>query len=121
VTGQQFAWTFDTPAEGIRGAGELHLVKDVPYLLEIRAKDVLHSFWVPEFRLKKDAVPGMTTDVRVTPTREGTFTLACTELCGLGHATMRARVKVESQAAFDRWATVFKRQAGGGGSGAGTP
>ena len=58
VTGEQFAWTFDYRDEGVRRAGELHLVKDTPYLFKIRAKDVLHSFWVPEFRMKKDAVPG---------------------------------------------------------------
>ena len=68
------------------------------------AKDVIHSFWVPQFRMKKDAVPGITTEVRVTPKRKGRYTLACTELCGLGHSTMRATVVVEDQAGFDRWA-----------------
>ena len=81
-------------------AGELHLVEDTPYLFKLNAKDVIHSFWVPEFRMKKDAVPGMTTEVRVTPTRKGRYTLACTELCGLGHSTMRATVVVEDQAAI---------------------
>lgn len=103
ITGQQFAWTFDYPDQGVKGAGELHLVKGTPYLFRLRAKDVIHSFWVPEFRLKKDAVPGMTTKLRVEPTRNGVYTLACTELCGLGHSTMRARVKVEDQQTFDRW------------------
>jgi cytochrome c oxidase subunit 2 len=112
VTGQQFAWSFGYPAERIKRAGELHLVKDVPYHIKIHSEDVLHSFWVPEFRLKKDAVPGMTTDVRVTPSREGRFALVCAELCGLGHPTMRAPVKVESQAAFDRWAASVKSQPG---------
>ena len=73
VTGQQFAWTFDYAGEGVNRAGELHLVKDTPYLFNIRAKDVLHSFWVPEFRLKKDAVPGMTTTCASSPTRIGTL------------------------------------------------
>jgi cytochrome c oxidase subunit 2 len=120
VTAQQFAWQFDYPASGVKKAGELHLVKDTPYLFKLHAKDVLHSFWVPEFRLKKDAVPGMTTEVRVTPSRLGTYSLVCAELCGLGHSTMRARVIVQEQAAFDRWATEFKKTAppqpaGGGG------
>jgi cytochrome c oxidase subunit 2 len=111
VTAQQFAWTFDYNTQGVKNAGELHLVKDTPYLFNLHAKDVLHSFWVPEFRLKKDAVPGMTTDVRVKPTRTGTYSLVCAELCGLGHATMRARVVVEDQATFDRWVAALKKAA----------
>jgi cytochrome c oxidase subunit 2 len=111
VTGEQFAWTFGYRDEGIRSAGELHLVKGTPYLFNIRAKDVIHSFWVPEFRMKKDAVPGMTTTVRVEPTKIGTYSLVCAELCGLGHPTMRARVVVESQERFDRWAEARRRAA----------
>lgn len=109
VTAEQFAWTFAYPQEGVRRAGELHLVKGTPYLFRLRAKDVIHSFWVPEFRMKKDAVPGMTTTVRIEPTREGVYTLACTELCGLGHATMRARVTVQDQQSFDRWIAATKK------------
>jgi cytochrome c oxidase subunit 2 len=108
VTAQQFAWQFDYAGEGVKRAGELHLVKGTPYLFRLHAKDVLHSFWVPEFRMKKDVVPGMTTSVRVKPTRTGTYSLVCAELCGLGHSTMRARVIVEEQAAFDRWAAAQK-------------
>jgi cytochrome c oxidase subunit 2 len=68
--------------------------------------DVIHSFWVPEWRIKKDAVPGITTRAYVTPTKAEDLTLVCTELCGFGHATMRAPVVVEqSQAVFDQWAT----------------
>ena len=107
ITGEQFAWTFEYPQEQLR-SGELHLVEDRPYLFKLAAKDVIHSFWVPQFRMKKDAVPGIPTDVRVTPTRKGRYTLACTELCGLGHSTMRATVVVEDQAAFDRWARRVK-------------
>jgi cytochrome c oxidase subunit II len=108
VTGQQFAWTFQYQAQNFK-AGELHLVNGTPYHFELRAKDVIHSFWVPEFRMKKDAVPGLKTDIRVTPTRNGRYTLACTELCGLGHSTMRAPVVVEDQAAFDKWAAQAKK------------
>jgi cytochrome c oxidase subunit 2 len=107
VTGEQFAWTFEYQEPHLR-AGELHLVEDTPYLFRLAAKDVIHSFWVPQFRMKRDAVPGIPTKVRVTPTRKGRYTLACTELCGLGHATMRATVVVEDQAAFDRWAEGVK-------------
>jgi cytochrome c oxidase subunit II len=108
ITAQQFAWTFDYRAQDFK-AGELHLVKNTPYHFELHAKDVIHSFWVPQFRMKKDAVPGITTDIRVTPTRNGSYTLACTELCGLGHATMRAPVVVEDQAAWDKWAARAKK------------
>jgi cytochrome c oxidase subunit II len=107
VTGEQFAWTFDYQQQKLR-SGELHLVEDTPYLFNLDAKDVIHSFWVPQFRMKRDAVPGIPTHVRVTPTRKGHYTLACTELCGLGHSTMRATVVVEDQAAFDRWAQRVK-------------
>ena len=71
----------------------------------MHALDVIHSFWVPEWRIKKDAVPGITTRAYITPDKTGDFTLVCTELCGFGHSTMRAPVVVEdSQAAFDQWA-----------------
>jgi cytochrome c oxidase subunit II len=108
ITGQQFAWTFDYQAQNFK-AGELHLVKGTPYHFKLQAKDVIHSFWVPQFRMKKDAVPGLTTDIRVTPTRYGKYTLMCTELCGLGHATMRASIVVEDQTAFDKWAVQAKK------------
>jgi cytochrome c oxidase subunit II len=114
VTGEQFAWTFNYDDEGVKRLGELHLVKGTPYLFRIHAKDVLHSFWVPEFRMKKDAVPGLTTTIRVEPTRNGTYSLVCAELCGLGHPTMRARVVVEDQARFDRWIEESKRAAAPG-------
>jgi cytochrome c oxidase subunit II len=117
VTAQQFAWHFDYDGQGIKQASELHLVKDTPYLFRLHAKDVIHSFWVPEFRLKKDAVPGMTTSIRVKPTRNGTYSLVCAELCGLGHATMRARVVVEDQSAFDHWAAAQKAAGPTGASG----
>ena len=76
--------------------------------VELRALDVLHCFWVPEWRIKRDLVPGapgasIDDDFVVEPDKEGTFTLICTELCGLGHSTMRVEVVVESEAEFDAW------------------
>ena len=62
----------------------------------MHALDVIHSFWVPEWRIKKDNVPGITTTAIVTPDKVGTYQLVCTELCGFGHASMRAKVVVES-------------------------
>jgi hypothetical protein len=88
-----------TGDQGIKKAGELHLVKDTPYLFTAHAKDVIHSFWVPQFRMKKDAVPGIVTQVRVEPTTFGIYTLAAQSSCGLGHATMRARIVVERSSA----------------------
>jgi cytochrome c oxidase subunit 2 len=107
VTGQQFAWSFEYPEQGV-ASDEMHVVVDEQIEVEMRALDVLHSFWVPEWRIKRDAVPGapgasIDDDFVVTPDKEGTFSLICTELCGLGHSTMRAPVVVESQAEFDKW------------------
>jgi cytochrome c oxidase subunit II len=102
VTGQQFTWTFDYPAEKV-SSEDLLLPKDRPVEFRIRAKDVIHSFWVPEFRLKSDAVPGLTTTIRVTPNKVGQWQVVCAELCGLGHATMRQQVRVLEEGEFDSW------------------
>jgi len=104
VTAQQFAWTFKYPQYGGFQSGELRLVENRQVELNLKALDVIHSFWVPEFRQKQDAVPGIVTHLPITPTKTGNYTLICTELCGLGHALMRAKVIVMSQADFDRWA-----------------
>ena len=104
VTAQQFAWTFKYPQYGGFQSGELRLVEGRQVELSLKALDVIHSFWVPEFRQKQDAVPGIVTHLPITPTKTGNYTLICTELCGLGHALMRAKVIVMSQADFDRWA-----------------
>ena len=82
---------------------ELHLVTNRPVRVRLRAKDVLHSFFLPQFRVKQDAVPGMTTETWFVPTRAGNYEIACAELCGVGHYVMRGKVKVESQQAFDAW------------------
>ena len=108
VTAQQFAWSFEYGEEKLT-TGELVLPVDQTVKLEITAKDVIHAFWVPEWRVKKDAVPGITTDIVVTPTKEGRFPVICAELCGLGHAAMRARAVVVSQEEFDRWVADQKR------------
>jgi cytochrome c oxidase subunit 2 len=102
VTGQQFAWTFDYPEEHVT-SNELVLPVDRPVHFQIHAKDVLHSFWVPAFRMKQDAVPGIETETRVTPTREGAYPVVCAELCGIGHATMRQQARVVPTSEFDAW------------------
>jgi cytochrome c oxidase subunit 2 len=109
ITGQQYEWTFDYPEQGVT-SHELHVPVDRQLDMSLRALDVIHSFWVPEWRIKRDLVPGapccsVDDTVVVTPDKEGTFSVICTELCGIGHATMRAPVVVESQAEFDEWAS----------------
>lgn len=89
--------------------GELHLVVDRPVRLRIRSRDVIHSFFVPAFRVKQDAVPGMTNEIWFTPTRAGDLEIACAELCGVSHFSMRGKVKVESQADFDAWLARQKK------------
>ena len=114
VLAQQYAWQFTYPEEGGIKATNLYLPIDRSTKLELRARDVLHSFWVPEFGQKQDAVPGIVTTVVITPTKTGEYRLICTELCGLGHALMRTRAIVLSQADFAAWT---EKQPQGGGSG----
>lgn len=86
----------------VRG-GDLHLVVNRPVHVRLRSKDVLHSFFIPQFRVKQDAVPGVTIPVVFTPTRLGNYEIACAELCGVGHYIMRGKITVVTQAAFDAW------------------
>src|SRR3954471_19787279 len=103
VTAQQFAWTFSYPdAHGLT-TGTLMLPKDRSVLLRFTSKDVIHSFWVPEFGQKQDTVPGLHPTLHITPDRLGTFPVICTELCGLGHGLMRSTAVVVSPAAFAKW------------------
>ena len=125
VFGEQFAWTFVYPKEIGRGkelkTTELFLPAGRSVDFRIHAKDVLHDFWVPAFRVKMDAVPGITTHYRVTPSKTGTYPVVCAELCGLGHAAMRSSVHVLTPAAFNKWVRDQLKPAapaGGGGGGA---
>jgi cytochrome c oxidase subunit 2 len=118
VTGQQFTWSFEYPSEKLQSK-ELYLPVDRPIEFRIQSKDVIHSFWVPQFRLKSDAVPGLTTRIRVTPDKPGRYEVVCAELCGLGHSTMRQFVHVLSASEFDSWVSKQRKAAGGGGGGGG--
>jgi cytochrome c oxidase subunit II len=102
VTGIQFAWIFRYPDTGITD-GELHIPvgKDVQLLIE--AQDVIHSFWVPQFRLKQDALPGEPAELRFVATREGTYPVVCAELCGSYHGGMRTQVIVHSPEDYADW------------------
>lgn len=133
VVGQQWHWTYRFPgADGIHGTSDatlitqnnpfglnpddpngqddkvvydpvVHVPVGKPMKVLLRAKDVLHNFTVPQFRVKMDLVPGLVTYVWLIPTRTGTFDILCEELCGVGHFTMRGRIVVEEQADFDIW------------------
>jgi cytochrome c oxidase subunit 2 len=82
---------------------DIHLPVNRPVRIRLRSKDVIHSFYVPDFRLRQDTVPGMTIDVWFVPTELGSFELACSQLCGFGHYTMRGLVTVVSDADFSAW------------------
>lgn len=110
VTAQQFTWTFGYPGTGVTSS-VLHVPVGRQVEFRLRTLDVIHGFWVPEWRIKRDAVvqPGVPGQeevddtVVVTPDREGRYTVVCAELCGIGHATMRNPVIVESERQFERW------------------
>ncbi|MFC2023368.1 cytochrome c oxidase subunit II [Chloroflexota bacterium] len=102
VTGFQFGWRFDYPEQGA-SSSELYLPLGRQVLFRLTSTDVIHSFWVPEFRVKQDAVPGRWTELRVTPTETGDYRVRCAELCGYSHTTMLAPVIVVEEAEFESW------------------
>jgi cytochrome c oxidase subunit II len=103
VTAQQFAWSFSYPDAKNLTTGTLRLPVNRSVLLTFTSKDVIHSFWVPEFGQKQDTVPGLHPTLHITPNRIGTYPVICTELCGLGHAVMRTTAVVMPRAAFAKW------------------
>jgi cytochrome c oxidase subunit II len=102
VSAMQFAWLFEYPGEDVT-TGELHVPIGRDVVVSMKANDVIHAFWVPEFRIKQDAVPGITTTVRFTPNRLGEYPLICAELCGAYHGIMRSKVIVESETDYRTW------------------
>jgi cytochrome c oxidase subunit 2 len=102
VTAMQFAFIFHYP-EGNIVSGELHIPADRPVSLNMEARDVIHAFWVPQFRLKQDVIPGQPTLLSFTATRPGTYPIVCAELCGPYHGGMRSSVVVHEPADFDTW------------------
>ena len=101
--GQQFAWKFVYSDYEDVTSGQLVLPVGQETRFTTSSVDVIHSFWVPNFGQKMDAVPGIETTILVTPDRTGEFAVVCAELCGLGHATMRAKARVVTRAEFERW------------------
>ena len=105
VTAQQFFWSYRYPSYGNKESAVLRLPVNRSVVLRMTAKDVIHSFWVPEFRQKQDVVPGIHPTLHITPNRVGTYPVICTELCGLGHALMRSRAVVMEPDKFEQWAS----------------
>ena len=105
VNAFSFGWLFSYPEQGIKNSPVMNLPIDQPILMKMKSNDadVNHNFWVPEFRVKQDLVPGVPTQLRVTPSLIGNYTVRCNELCGSGHTNMQAAVNVVSQADFDKW------------------
>src|SRR3954452_2631526 len=120
---QQFTWHFEYTQPGGKKftTNVLTLPNNRPVYMKINSKDVLHSFWVPAFRLKMDAVPGQTDHVRFTPNRLGNYEVVCAELCGIGHATMRVKTVVMDPKKFDQLVQthLHPKAAAGGGAAAG--
>jgi cytochrome c oxidase subunit 2 len=111
VTGFQWAWKFSYPAYGDVQTDKLYLPLGKQVVLRMNSLDVIHSFWVPEFRLKQDLVPGEETSLRITPDRLGEYRLRCAELCGTSHSYMQAAVIVMSVDEFDKTMKQLEAQA----------
>ena len=102
VTAFQWGWKFIYPDYGIT-TNELYLPINKQVVLKMESTDVIHSFWVPEFRIKQDVVPGRITEYRITPTLMGAYKVRCAELCGTSHSYMESPVIVVDQTGFTSW------------------
>lgn len=111
VVARQFSWGFRYPEQDLETT-ELHLPLGRPVLFQITSDDVIHSFWVPDFRAKRDATPGQIAELAMTPTKIGRFPIRCAELCGAGHAIMTSEVVVETPEDFDAWIEAQLAMAG---------
>jgi len=101
VTGQQWKWSFEYPNGVV--SDELHIPVGKQIDLKMTSRDVIHSFWVPEFRVKQDLVPGRTTELRINPSLIGDYKVRCAELCGTSHYRMEQPVIVSDEADFNAW------------------
>jgi cytochrome c oxidase subunit 2 len=113
VTAQQYAWTFAYPDANNATSPVLRLPEGRSIELDMRSLDVIHAFFVPEFRTNEDIVPGLVTSVHITPDKVGTYPLICNELCGLGHSLMRTQAIVMKPNAFDAWVRQQKQSTKG--------
>lgn len=115
VVGRQWGWSFEYPGDVIPEhlrpeedlesftSSELVLLVDQPVLFEMTSVDVIHAFWIPELRVKRDLAPGVETELRLTPNLAGDYEMLCNQLCGTGHWIMRAPVRVVDQAGYELW------------------
>lgn len=119
ITAEQFAWNIRYPgpdgrfgtADDIVTLNQLHIPVGRAVVVTLRSKDVIHSFFLPEFRVKQDAVPGMSTRIWFDGQRAGHWEIACAELCGLGHYRMKGFITVESQEEYDKFLAEQTAQA----------
>jgi cytochrome c oxidase subunit II len=102
VNGIQYAWVFTYPDTGVV-AGELHIPVDRPVALSMTATDVIHAFWLPEFRIKQDVIPGRETSLVFTPNKIGQYPVVCAELCGAYHGGMKTQLYVQSEEDYQKW------------------
>ncbi len=111
IVGQQWAWSFVHPgadhelgtADDIKTVDELHIAANKPYIYELEARDVVHSFSVPVFRLKQDAIPGRVIKGWFEATKTGEYDIQCAEICGIGHGVMSARIIIETPERHMAW------------------
>ena len=102
VSAMQFAFLFNYP-EGEFITGELHVPVNQKISIKMESKDVIHAFWIPEFRIKQDIIPGQPTILNFTPTKTGKYPIICAELCGPYHGGMRASIIVEEPEDYQEW------------------
>ena len=102
VTALQFAFIFHYPTQNIT-SGELHVPTGQQVELRMKANDVIHAFWIPQFRIKQDVIPGQPTVLSFTARKTGDYPIVCAELCGPYHGGMRSHVVVHNPAEFDNW------------------
>lgn len=124
VIGRQFTWAFEYTGAGGKKfqTTQLYVPEGRSVRFDVTTEDVLHDFWVPAWRMKIDAVPGITTHFRITPVKTGktkTYPVVCAELCGLGHAFMRQTAHVMPQQAFNAWFAKQSQGTAGGAAAAG--
>jgi cytochrome c oxidase subunit 2 len=110
VFAKQYTWSFGYPGkDNAFSAGELHVPLGRQIMFQMHSQDVIHSFWVPEWRIKRDISPGTITTTIVSPAQAGTYRLICAQLCGIEHSGMRTKVVVESPADFRKWIAGLHR------------
>jgi cytochrome c oxidase subunit 2 len=110
VFAHQYSWRFGYPDDGNGISKELHVPLGHEVEFEMHSQDVPHGFWVPEWAIKEDIESGKATFATATPDKAGTFQVVCSELCGIEHFNMTAKIVVESPEEYDKWVAGLKRK-----------